>query len=270
MDRYPHSDFDSATSKLPPHYKSAPVKEGAPQVGRQGFITGYSYDRLLNTIIYLQPWNTRLAIDHVQRLTLKQRLDSGVQRFTFLSKRIRDGYNLIPGLRIVDRPEQLIVLPSSVHIRNGLVNFAVVDNVVKNASGKTKIKPHPDTAPDILAALNNKFQDLVLPKDDMLYPYVRACKKVWITSQSEVGVAAPFLDKPFSLIDNAEYAGPIPSLYSLYKGIANSPVRITTKEKMVRCLSHPESGLIAVGTGEEEQDIMKFFTQYVLHRHAGE
>jgi len=269
MDRYPHSDFEAAISKLPEFIRHVPVINDLPGAGKLGAITGYSYDKLLNCLLYIQPWNTELAQDHVLRITQKQRLDIGAQRFESMKHRIRDGYNLIPGARIQDRPQHLIVLPKSIHLYTHLVNFGMVSNVIKSTKETVKIKPHPDTTNDILEALEKEYPGKVLPKDDALYPYVRAAKKLWITTQSEVGIAGAFHNKAVDFIDNQAYKGAVPSLRTLYVGLFNSPVRIGLKDKLIRCLSYPESGLIPVGTGTEGEDIRHFFTQYVLHRHVG-
>lgn len=270
MDRYPPSDFDTAVDQLPNKVKGVEVNVGNPEPGTPGSITGYSYDRLLNCLLYLQPWNASIATDHVMRVTAKQRLDTGAERYEFLSKRIRDGYNLIPGLRIEDRPDQLVILPAPTYLYNNLVNFAAVKSIMADPAANAWIKPHPDTGSDILSVLEEAFPERILPKEDMLYPYVRAAKKLWITTQSEVGIAAIFHNKPFGFLDDGAYKGPVPSLRTFYNGCGTSPVRIGMKDKLIRCLSYPESGLIPVGTGNEANDIQRFFTQYVLHRHVGE
>ena len=99
---------------------------------------------------------------------------------------------------------------------------------------------------------------------------MRSFSRIWLTTQSEAGVAAIFFDKPYEFIDSAQYKASIPSFRSLYSGMASSPTKASFKDKLIRCLSYPESGLIAVGTGHEEDDIKRFFTQYVMHNHVVE
>lgn len=267
MERYPHTHLTSVIETLPARFRGVEVKEGSPIGGDPHVIEGYTFDRALNCLLYFRPSSEALAANHVMRLTMKPPLTRGVELFDFLKNQIRDGYNLIPGVRIEDRPEHLVVLPSSKYIYQDAVNFGFVQNLI-NTTEKVAIKPHPDSTEQIMQELEKTFPGKILSKDDMLQPYLRAAKRLWISSQSEAGISAIINNKPFEFIDNTDCKSVIPSFRSLYRGIGISPTKASFKDKLIRCLSYPESGLIVTGTGFEEDDIKRFFTQYVLHNHA--
>lgn len=217
-------------------------------------IKGYKYTDFLTKAIYIAPNSTDIARQSLAEIIARGPNDKGRAIVDKLRENLTDKYLQHEDEDDWSDVKELIILPgTNILVREGSVDFAKIDLLVKQPG--VYVKLHPVTAKVWRTMLKMRWGNRLIPADAPLYPILKNVEKTYFTLSSETGLSSVLLGKKIGLIvGETKRATNFEFMYNALDSVRG----MTLIDRITAMFSHPESGFFTVYNEDIRADIASY------------
>lgn len=239
-----------------------PIYGGVPAPGDQTatvFVDkgGIAYHDVLGGILI----STRNAENNCRNMdhTLFHHLGQPTPHVQTLVQNMQDKYVLQPEITI--QTDKVLFLPGS-NLINTVDHNKVEEILVDHSTAY--IKPHPMQTEKSMESLEKRYAGRLIPKDESGWAYLQAADRVWSTYNSEMGMMAALLNKPWGNLTmwRNVFGMPYASVFRNFKYLD-----VAHNHAVMQAVIHsPSSGLVFPWQTDWQVRIDAYFDRIMSNR----